>query len=619
MNAFDTIIVGCGCAALKCADELSRLGRKSFAILVDKRENGTSRNAGSDKQTYYKLTLSGFEGDSVGEMAETLFSGGCVDGPNALCEAALSASCFYRLCELGVPFPVNEFGESVGYRTDHDPRKRATSAGPLTSREMAKALEKSVLAAGIPILENRVAVRLLLKDGRAAGVVCYNMETQSFEPFYCNSLVWATGGPANVYSDVSYPVSQSGMTGALLEAGAKAVNLTEWQYGLASVNPRWNVSGTYMQALPRIVSTRQNGKEAKEFLLSGLENDEDVLNCTFLKGYEWPFDARKAQNGSSRLDLLVLNELKVGRRVFLDYAHNPVAEDLDFERLSKEARDYLLNAGANQKTPFERLLHMNAPAVDFYRSHGIDLSKDLLEISLCAQHNNGGISVDHWWESDVPGLYVVGEAAGTHGIYRPGGSALNAGQVGAVRAARKISKTPENMPNPFDCEKTLTSLRTLVKNCFKASDSLSEISRESAKSMSLFAAVLRDISEVERLEKETYELLSGFESRVSVASADEIPSLLRFRDTLVTRLVLLGAMRHYAENGGQSRGGAVYVRKDALLNESCEETRFPFCDRIQVASYANSKTVFAFRPVKPIPKNDDFFENVWRDFRANLW
>ena len=68
-----------------------------------------------------------------------------------------------------------------------------------------------------------------------------------------------------------------------------------------------------------------------------------------------------------------------------------------------------------------------------------------------------------------------------------------------------------------------------------------------------------------------------------------------------------------------SRGGAVYVRKDALLNEFCEETRFPFCDRIQVASYANSKTVFAFRPVKPIPKNDDFFENVWRDFRANLW
>ena len=50
------------------------------------------------------------------------------------------------------------------------------------------------------------------------------------------------------------------------------------------------------------------------------------------------------------------------------------------------------------------------------------------------KHNNGGAAVNAWWESCVEGLFVVGEAAGTHGVYRPGGSALNAGQAGSTLA-----------------------------------------------------------------------------------------------------------------------------------------------------------------------------------------
>ncbi|MBQ8648545.1 MAG: oxidoreductase, partial [Clostridia bacterium] len=63
---------------------------------------GTSRNTGSDKQTYYKLGLGGDSPDSVAKMAENLFSCGSVDGDNALCEAALSVRSFLNLCELGV-------------------------------------------------------------------------------------------------------------------------------------------------------------------------------------------------------------------------------------------------------------------------------------------------------------------------------------------------------------------------------------------------------------------------------------------------------------------------------------------------------------------------------------
>ena len=128
-----TLIVGTGAAGYAAAVRLHQCGAGDIAILSENVKAGTSRNTGSDKQTYYKLSLAGSGGDSIRLMAEELFGGQCVDGDLALCEAALSARCFYYLTELGVPFPENEYGEYIGYQTDHDRGKRASSAGPYTS------------------------------------------------------------------------------------------------------------------------------------------------------------------------------------------------------------------------------------------------------------------------------------------------------------------------------------------------------------------------------------------------------------------------------------------------------------------------------------------------------
>ncbi|MBP5292884.1 MAG: FAD-binding protein, partial [Clostridia bacterium] len=130
------IIVGSGAAAYNAAVTLAEHGVTDLALVTEGRTDGTSRNTGSDKQTYYKLSLAGDSVDSVHEMAKDLFAPGCVDGDIALTEAALSTPCFLHLARLGVPFPTNAYGEYVGYKTDHDPRARATSAGPLTSKMM---------------------------------------------------------------------------------------------------------------------------------------------------------------------------------------------------------------------------------------------------------------------------------------------------------------------------------------------------------------------------------------------------------------------------------------------------------------------------------------------------
>lgn len=108
---------------------------------------------------------------------------------------------------------------------------------------------------------------------------------------------------------------------------------------------------------------------------------------------------RKIADGSSIIDILVYLETCKGRKVYLDYRTNPAGGEFSYDALLPEAREYLTRAGACFGTPIERLAHMNQPAIDFYRDKGVDLYTQPLEIALCAQHNNGGIGIDCWWQT----------------------------------------------------------------------------------------------------------------------------------------------------------------------------------------------------------------------------
>ena len=100
---YDVIVVGTGAAGYNAACRIRRLSDRSVAIVTEGIDCGTSRNTGSDKQTYYKLSLCGSDGDSVREMADTLYSGGGVMGEHALCEAAYSTRCFILLASISRP------------------------------------------------------------------------------------------------------------------------------------------------------------------------------------------------------------------------------------------------------------------------------------------------------------------------------------------------------------------------------------------------------------------------------------------------------------------------------------------------------------------------------------
>lgn len=626
--SLNTAIIGSGAAGFNAALQLKRLGNSDIAIITEGVNMGTSRNTGSDKQTYYKMNLCGNFSDSPYEMAQDMFSGKAVDGDVAYAEAALSVQCFLNLASLGVPFPVNRYGEYVGYKTDHDARARATSAGPLTSKLMTEQLEKAVKSENIRILDKLMALSIIKDGDKAVGLLCLSLESHEYVLINCKNIIIATGGPAGIYSDTVYPVGHAGSTGMALRAGVAAKNLTEWQFGLASVNPRWNVSGTYMQVLPRFVSVDENGVE-HDFLDEYYQTFEEELFKIFKKGYEWPFDCRKLYGGSSVIDLLVYCEKVIkGRRVYLDFMHNPgKRDDLPFDNIDREAYDYLKNADACFGTPIDRLLQMNEPAYKLYLDKGVDLKTEMLEIALCAQHNNGGLDVDMWWRTNVEGIFAAGEVAGSHGVYRPGGSALNAGQVGSLRAAQYICahRLGDAMAEEdflAVANETVRKFTEMRENAMSDSSNVSAFTEKVTGEMTKACGAIRNRALVNKALEAVNLLIADFESQVKISSEKELRKYYRLYDLIFTEAAMLTATENYMAVGGKSRGSAIYCMNEGKAPDGfTNDFAFTLDDgkldaRVQNVVF-NGGFKTAWRDVRPLPEGGGFFETVWKSYREN--
>ncbi len=619
MKDFDCLIIGSGASGLACAVALERLGVGNIAIVTEGLQMGTSINTGSDKQTYYKLGLYGAEPDSVVTLAQDLFAGGAMHGDQALTEAAGSVLGFCNLAALGVPFPHDAFGGFAGYRTDHDPRCRATSCGPYTSKEMCRVLIDEVKRRQIEVFENETAVELLThQDGdkkRCVGVVTMNpASSDEFTIWRARHVVLACGGPGGLYEASVYPRQQTGAIGLALLAGAAAQNLAESQFGLASTDFRWNVSGSYMQVVPRLVSVDPVTGAEEEFLFAGLANltSAQIHELVFLKGYQWPFDASRALDGSSQVDLAVYHETVVrGRRVYLDYRSNAV--DWDFEALPAEAKEYLKLSGCTQATPFERLKHLNPGAIELYLDHGIDLQSEMLAVAVCNQHSNGGLAADIFGESiNVAGLFAIGEVNGSHGVRRPGGTALNSGQVMARQAAEKIAwsvkqnsdRLLSDMEFAVLAQETLKRLSKLSQGCGKSACQHQAL----RKRMTVYGGFRREQGVIDTAATEARKL---FETGETEGYADK--QGLVVRQLIMAHWLYLEAIAMQVNSGVGSRGGALVIASDG---EIAPENK-SFRKQILLTKYNQDMQSIEqyFTECRAIPQQEGWFENIWREYR----
>jgi hypothetical protein len=381
-------------------------------------------------------------------------------------------------------------------------------------------------------------------------------------------------------------------------------NLNEWQYGLASTDFRWNVSGTYQQVLPRYISVGADGGEF-EFLPEHFPAPQQALDNVFLKGYQWPFDSLKV-NGSSQIDLIIARETKKGRAVYMDFRRNPRGLEDGFDKLGEEAYQYLKNSGALFGKPIDRLAHMNPKAIELYKNNGIDLYAEPLKVAVCAQHCNGGVAVDVNWESSVKGLYAVGEAAGTFGMYRPGGSALNSAQVGSMRAAEHIARKKKD-GNKAAVTGTVIREQKKPEKRETGNAGIPGFTiplEENQKRMSQCAAFERDLNEMKELYHDLqgqWKIIQDDRADLTLNDGTKLPAMYKRIDLLVTQMNVLSAMILAAEVFG-SRGGAMVKNIHAASDKS---------KYIVTVNGVSGTGVSEVKEVRPLVLPNDWFETVY--------
>lgn len=568
------LVVGSGAAGLRAAVELKRRG-VDVVIATQSAFGGTSACSGSDKQTLHTAN-SADQGDDYRALAEAIGAGGAMDPDTAYVEAVGSVRALSTLQYLGLPLPQDRLGGVLRYQTDHDEIGRATSCGPRTSRLMVQVLAHEAIRLQVPMFNHTTAVHILIHEKpqrQVAGVLALSRQHRCDQNplgavvLLCDFLVLAAGGPGELYRDSVYPRHCFGSLGLALEAGVEAVNLTESQFGIGSSRDGfpWNLSGTYAQCMPFVFSIDADGNE-RNFLADHYRSTQELASNTFRKGYQWPFHASRTLGfGSSLFDLAVFREMQAGRRVFMDFNRNPLPVPgdaaFDLSRLDPDVTAYLERAGALLPTPIERLRKMNPLSIELYRRYKVDIARDPLEFAMNNQHMNGGLAVDTWGRTNLPGCYAVGEAAGTHGVTRPGGAALNAGQVFGTRCAEHIAAcapAPTAADEPGAVQALVTPALGAIHGVLRAESPLSveSLKRQVQLRMSDHAGMICRAADV-RAALEAARRLNDTIRHDGIAHDDnafDAAHALQWRQMAMASEALLVSLDFYLAQGGGSRG-----------------------------------------------------------------
>ncbi|OQA02649.1 MAG: succinate dehydrogenase flavoprotein subunit [Planctomycetes bacterium ADurb.Bin401] len=392
-----------------------------------------------------------------------------------------------------------------------------------------------------------------------------------------------------------------------------------------------------MQVIPRIFSTDANGKDEREFLTPFFPSMSKMATDIFLKGYQWPFDPQRIENlQSSLIDILVFNENQKGRRVFMDFLHNPIGgkemSEFKIEDLEPEALNYLKATGAMQKLPIERLEHMNRPAIDIYKEHDIDLYTEPLEISVCSQHNNGGFAIDKWWQSNIKRTFVIGEMAGSHGIKRPGGSALNAGQVGASRAAEYIVNVyADDTSNIEDDLQVKNSIEKISKLFCSDSDLIpQQVISEIQHRMTTFAGHIRKSENAQKALSDAIELHKKIQSKgFNFENPKDFITAIQAEHLAFSSIGYLKVIVELLNTGSGSRGShlvltddGIEIHPDVKDPDNGKSLKFKpenkdLRNSIIRIQLDENTGIFECRsvPVRSAPKDRKAFEPAWTDYR----
>ncbi|MBO4888706.1 MAG: FAD-binding protein [Firmicutes bacterium] len=564
-----TLIVGGGAAGLSAALALYDYGIHDIALVIDNPKGSTTQAAGAGVQYYYRMADYGNEGDSPYRMARDL-SETNLDGDLAYTEAVHSLRAFYRLTSYGVPFPSDERGEYLLPGKTNRKNARKIHIGSKTSSLIYEHLIRQVADREIPVFTSQQIIRLLTDESgeRLVGAIALNLEKmherhQRFAVYHCRNLILACGAEGGIFYSEALPPSHAGCLGAALKIGADAQNLTEVECGIIAVRKMLVMNGPYQAAIPRYVSVDASGKDPKEFLADIYTDKLSLLyDLQRRKAGEWNLDIKKARkDGTSILDLLIHQEIRKGRHVFMDYRVNP---------RGYEAQD----------KPFERLKELSPEAYRVLQEKGTDPAKSAVEVAVQVRGYLGGLKVDSHFESNLRHLFPVGEAAAGLGIYAPEGAWLSEAATSASAAAQYIASKKDPETELIDSESFAALVRKPLLDCQKMAEqflaltgqapnphqvSIRQMRAELGKKMDQAALVIRDTSKINNLMEIIRYMSSHLSEIVYPLARQDLALLFQIEDLLITDLVFLSAMLGYQDRGGKSRGAYLIHDPSGIL------------------------------------------------------
>ena len=202
-------------------------------------------------------------------------------------------------------------------------------------------------------------------------------------------------------------------------------------------------------------------------------------------------------------------------------------------------------------------------------------------------------------------------------------SALNSTQVGSLRAAEHIAETcppchPREELSPQAQRQVEELLGQLGQLLSGGEESVLAQRQRFQQAMSQQAGHLRSLPGMGQLAAQVEEALAGFWQRTAVSRPQELPAALKNREMLLTQRAMLSAMELTGAACG-SRGSALLATQEGAPLPGLG-IRYQPGDNSHRGDWVETRLSPAgassrFVPVRPLPKTDDWFENVWKEYR----
>jgi L-aspartate oxidase len=420
MKQFDFLVLGSGIAGLTFALKVAPHGRVAIITKKHRAESNTNYAQGgiaavTSKEDSFELhvrdTLEAGAGLCKEQVVRTIVQ----EGP----------ACIAELIELGMKFSEREVPGPSGSREldlgregGHS-KRRILHAKDVTGREIERALLSAVAQRpNIQVFENHCAIDLIttqklggtgvlpvasqtpgsLRHNRCLGVYVFDKQTGKVWTFCARAVLLATGGCGKVYLYTTNPDIATGDGVAMAyRAGAAVANMEFIQFHPTCLY--------HPKAKSFLISEAVRGEGG---VLKTVEGDE------FMEKYH-PLKSLAPRDVVARA---IDSEMKKSgaEHVLLDITHKPA--------------EFII----------ERFPNIHQTCL----RHGIDITKEPIPVVPAAHYQCGGVLTNVDGETEIAGLYAVGEVActGLHGANRLASNSLLEALVVAHRAAMRVVASP---------------------------------------------------------------------------------------------------------------------------------------------------------------------------------